>query len=259
MSGLSTITLARDEEANIVACLESLAWADERIVLLDPRTADHTAELARQAGATVHERPFVNFADQHQAALALPEHDWVFSVDADERVTPELAAEVRRVIAQGTPVGWWVPRHNIIWGKQIRHTGWYPDYQLRLMRREKARYDPERAVHELVLLDGEAGHLEQALIHYNYRTVGEFLRKTAGYTRLEAGILQQAGVPPRLRSLVGQPLREFWRRYVSLQGYRDGGHGLLLSVLMAYYRGLTYWRLRPSRQKTLQAGFRLRA
>lgn len=243
MSGLSTITLARDEEANIVACLESLAWADERIVLLDPRTTDRTAELARAAGATVFERPFVNYADQHQAALALPANDWVFSIDADERATPELAEEIRRVIAQPSPVGWWVPRHNIIWGRQIRHSGWYPDYQLRLMRRSCARYDPERAVHELVILDGEAGHLEHALVHYNYRTVREFLAKTGRYTALEAGILHQAGVRPRWRSLVGQPLREFWRRYVSLQGYRDGGHGLLLSILMAYYQGLTYWRL----------------
>jgi glycosyltransferase involved in cell wall biosynthesis len=241
---LSTITLARDEEANIVECLESLAWADERIVLLDPRTQDRTAELARAAGASVHERPFVNFADQHQAALALPRHDWVLSVDADERVTPALAAEIRQVIERPSPVGWWVPRHNIIWGRQIRHTGWYPDYQLRLMRRSCARYDPEREVHELVILDGEAGYLEQALVHYNYRTVGEFLQKTGRYTVLEAGILHKAGVPVRWRSLVGQPLREFWRRYVSLRGYRDGGHGLLLSLLMAYYRGLTYWRLR---------------
>ncbi len=252
MTAISTITLARDEEANIAACLESLAWADERIVLLDPRTRDRTAELARAAGATVFERPFANYADQHQAALALPSHDWVFSVDADERVTPELAAEVRQAVEQGGAVGWWVPRHNIIWGRQIRHTGWYPDYQLRLMRRDRARYDPERAVHELVILDGEAGHLAQALVHYNYRTVGEFLRKTGRYTALEAEILRQTGVRPRLRSLVGQPLREFWRRYVSLQGYRDGGHGLLLSLLMGYYRGLTYWRLRWLPSSTLK-------
>ncbi|HOQ98993.1 MAG TPA: glycosyltransferase family 2 protein [Anaerolineae bacterium] len=244
MTRLSTITLARDEEANIAACLDSLAWADERIVVLDPRTHDRTAELARQAGARVVARPFVNFCDQHQAALALPENDWVLSVDADERVTPELAAEIRQAIAQPSPVGWWVPRQNIIWGRWIRHTGWYPDYQLRLMRRSRVRYDPEREVHELVIVDGQVGHLQHPLIHYNYRTVGEFLRKTERYTLLEAGILAKAGAKPRLRSLVGQPLREFWRRYVTYQGYRDGGHGLLLSLLMAYYRGLTYWRLR---------------
>jgi len=243
VSRLSTITLTRNEEGNIVDCLRSLAWADEWVVV-DSGSEDRTVELARGMGARVYERPFVNFADQHQAALALVSHDWVFSVDADERATPELAAEVRRVIEQSTAVGWWVPRHNIIWGREIRHTGWYPDYQLRLMRRDRARYDPLREVHELVILDGEAGYLREALIHYNYRTVGEFLRKTDRYTALEAGILLRCGVWPRWRSLVGQPLREFWRRYVSLQGYRDGGHGLLLSLLMAYYRGLTYWRLR---------------
>ena len=244
MTALSTITLARNEEHNIVDCLRSLSWADEWIVLLDTRTGDRTAELAEGMGARVYRRPFAGFADQHQAALALPSNDWVFSVDADERATPELGQEIRRAIEQPGPVGWWVPRHNIIWGKQIRHTGWYPDYQLRLMRRDRARYDPEREVHELVILDGEAAYLQQALIHYNYRTVGEFLRKTEGYTLLEAGILHKAGIRPRWRSLLGQPAREFWRRYVTLQGYRDGGHGLLLSLLMAYYRGLTYWWLR---------------
>lgn len=249
MSKLSTITLALNEETDIVPCLESVAWADERIVVLDPRTSDRTAELARQVGARVVERPFVNFADQHQAALALAAHDWVFSIDADERATPELAAEIRCAIEQPSPVGWWVPRHNIIWGREIRHTGWYPDYQLRLMRRSRVRYDPEREVHELVIVDGEAGYLKNALVHYNYRTVAEFLRKTERYTLLEAGILRKAGVRPRLRSLVGQPLREFWRRYVQYQGYRDGGHGLLLSILMAYYRGLTYWRLRQMQDR----------
>ncbi len=241
---LSTITLARDEERNIAECLRSLAWADECIVVLDPRTRDRTREVAQAMGARVHERPFVNFAEQHQAALALVSHDWVFSVDADERATPELAAEVRWAMEDAGRCGWWVPRHNIIWGRQMRHAGWYPDYQLRLMRRDRARYDLERGVHELVLLDGEAGRLRQPLTHYNYRTVGEFLRKQDQYTTLQAEVLRAEGVRPRWRSLAGQPVREFWRRYVALQGYRDGGHGLLLSVLLAYYTGLSYWRLR---------------
>lgn len=241
---LSTITLARNEERNIGDCLRSLAWADEWIVLLDPRTTDRTAEIARSLGARVCEHPFTNFAEQHEYGLSLPRYDWVFSVDADERATPELAAEVRRVIAQPSPVGWWVPRYNYIWGRRISHAGWYPDYQLRLMRRSKSHYDPMRAVHELTLLDGEAGYLQHPLIHYNYRTVGEFLRKQDQYTHLYAGALRQSGVRPRWRSLVGMPAREFWRRYVALQGYRDGGHGLLLSVLLAYYTGLAYWRLR---------------
>jgi len=244
MTVLTTVTLARDEEANIEACLRSVPWADGHLVLLDPRTKDRTAEIARDLGARVVERPFSNFADQHQAALALAGSAWVFSIDADERGTPELGEEVLGVLSQGRAVGWWVPRHNYIWGRRIAHAGWYPDYQLRLMRPDRARYDPAREVHELVILDGEEGYLRQPLIHYNYRTVGEFLHKTSRYTALEARILQRAGTPVRWRSLLGQPLREFWRRYVALQGYRDGAHGLLLSLLMGYYRGLTYWRLR---------------
>ena len=247
MSRLSVVTLARDEERNIVDCLRSVEWADERLVVLDPRTTDRTGELAREAGARVVERTFTDFADQHQAALSLARYDWVLSLDADERVTPELAQEVREAIGRESPVGWWVPRHNIIWGREIRHAGWYPDYQLRLMRRDRARYDPGRPVHELVILDGEAGYLRNALVHYNYRTVGEFLRKQDHYAALHARALRAAGVRPRWRSLLGQPAREFWRRFVTLEGYRDGGHGLLLSVLVAYYQGVAYWRLRERR------------
>ena len=244
MSGLSVVTLARDEERNIAACLASVAWADERLVVLDPRTRDRTAEVARELGARVVERPFVDFADQHQAALALASHGWVLSLDADERVTPDLAQEVRQVTAQDSPVGWWVPRHNIIWGKEIRHAGWYPDYQLRLLRRDRARYDPTRPVHELVIVDGEVGYLRNALVHHNYRTVGEFLRKQDHYAALHARALRASGRRGRWRSVLGQPAREFWRRYVVLRGYRDGPHGLLLSILTAYYQGVAYWRLR---------------
>jgi (heptosyl)LPS beta-1,4-glucosyltransferase len=240
---LTTVTLTKDEEGNIAGCLRSLAWADERIVL-DCFSHDRTVEIARAEGAIVYQRPFGNFSDQHQAALEMATHNWVLSVDADERATPELAAEVRRVIEQEAPVGWWVPRHNIIWGREIRHAGWYPDYQLRLMRRDRARYDPLHLVHELTILDGAEGHLQNALIHHNYRTVGQFLRKQDHYARLHAEALRLAGTPVKLRSLVGMPAREFWRRYVRLRGWRDGGHGLLLSALLAYYTGLAYWRLR---------------
>jgi len=135
-------------------------------------------------------------------------------------------------------------------GRWIRHAGWYPDYQLRLMRPSRARYDPTREVHELVVLQGEEGYLRSELVHYNYDTWGEFLRKQARYAPLEARVLRHQGVRARPRHLLLQPLREFRRRYLALQGYRDGLHGLLLSLFMAWYQALVYWRLLhlPERQ-----------
>jgi len=240
---LAVVVLTKNEEANISDCLQSVRWAD-KLYVLDCLSTDRTVELARQAGAEVQQRPFVNFADQRNAALEMFEAEWIFFVDADERGTPELGAEVRRVIREESAVGWWVPRRNYIWGRWIRHAGWYPDYQLRLLKRGLACYDPEREVHEVVILDGPEGYLQNPLIHYNYSTVRQFLRRQDFYADYEAGILVEQGIRPRPHNLVLQPLREFRRRYLTLQGYKDGGHGLLLSLLMAYYTFVGYWRAR---------------
>jgi (heptosyl)LPS beta-1,4-glucosyltransferase len=231
---LTAAVIARDEEANILACLETVAWADERLVL-DGGSHDRTAEPCRQAGARVEQRPFDDFARQRNAAAALAAHDWILFVDADERVTPELAAEARDTIRQPAHAGYFIPRFNHIFGKVIRHTGWYPDYQMRLLDRRCARYDEAVPVHEVVRLDhGEPGYLVQHFVHYNYQTVSQFFRKQERYSRFEAQQLCERG-PVRPRSLLSMPLREFVRRYWQLQGYRDGAHGLLLSLLMAYF------------------------
>lgn len=240
---LTVVILTKNEAHNITECLASVEWAAERMVL-DSFSTDETAALAAQQGAFVFQHPFLNYSDQRNRALELAGTEWVFFVDADERATLELGEEIRSVIVERPEVGWWVPRRNYIFGKWIRHAGWYPDYQLRLLRRDKARYDPTRKVHEFATLDGEAGHLRNTLTHYNYRTIRQFLEKQEVYTDLEAEILYDQHIRPKWRNFVLQPTREFWRRYVTLQGYRDGAHGLLLSLLMAYFNGVTYYRLR---------------
>jgi len=186
-------------------------------------------------GAKVHQRPFVNYPLQRNAALQLASRDWVFFVDADERVTPDLAEEIRRVADETAFVGWWVPRKNYIFGKWIRHAGWFPDYQLRLLRRDRARYDETREVHELVDLDGEAGYLESPMTHYNYDTVEQFRAKQDLYVDYEARMMLEAGQRAKPHNFILQPLRQFHWRYFALEGYKDGWHGLLLSFLMAYY------------------------
>ncbi len=234
---ITVAVLARDNEPQIADCLESAAWADELLVVLDDRSSDATADIARAMGARVVERRFDDFAGQRNYALSLATTEWLLFVDTDERVTPELADEVRRVIREGDRAGWWVPRRNLIWGREIRHGGWWPDYQLRLLRVDRARYDTERPVHEVVLLDGAAGYLEAPFIHHNYATAREFVRKQRQYVGYEARILYKGGVRPRPWTYVTQPLREFRRRYLALEGYKDGLHGLLLCLLVAYYYG----------------------
>jgi (heptosyl)LPS beta-1,4-glucosyltransferase len=242
---LTAAIIARDEGAHIGACLETLSFADERLVLVDAATVDATAEIARAHGARVESRPFDNFAAQRDAALALCQSDWVLFVDADERVRPALRDEIRStIVAPGDRLGFWIPRDNVLLGRVIRHAGWAPDFQLRLLRRGSVRYDPQRPVHEEPLVDGPVGHISAPFLHLNYRTLGEFVRKQERYCRLDAQRWLLMYGRPRLRALVGQPLREFVRRYIVLRGYREGWRGLVLCVLLAFYAGKTVWLAR---------------
>ena len=245
MTTLAAIILCHDEVAHIQPCVKSCLFADEVLVVIDATSplADDVARLAEAAGATVRRRAFDDYAGQRNAALAMVEADWVLFVDADERVTSALAAETRQVIETGTAAGYGIPRHNYIFGKLTRHTGWYPDYQTRLLHRARARYDSSRPVHEVVILDGEEGHLQQPLVHYNYRDPRHFVAKQRRYADFDAGILYAQGIRPKLRHFITQPLRQFYWRFFTLEGYKDGWHGLRLSALMAWYEWLKYRRL----------------
>ncbi len=245
---LTAVILTRDEARHIVPCIESLAWAD-RVLVFDSHSHDETVTLAGQAGAEVAEHPFENYAQQRNAALAGLDTDWVFFVDADERGTPALGQEIREVMAASPEAGWYVPRHNIIFGRLTRGAGWYPDYQLRLFRHGRVRY--ERPVHEIAVVDGEVGYLSQPLIHYNYDDVAHFHAKQRRYSRVDAGILHRQGVRPKRTTPLTQPARHFWWRFVRLKGYRDGLHGLHLSLLLAYYEWVKYRELAALRATRL--------
>jgi glycosyltransferase involved in cell wall biosynthesis len=232
---LTAAVIAQDEERHIAACLRSLEWADERLVV-DGGSADRTAELARAAGARVVVRRFDDFGRQRQAAIEAASCDWVLFVDADERVSAGLAAEVRCAVAAGgpdAPSGYWIARRNYIWGRWIRGGGWWPDAQLRLLRRGAARYAPERPVHEVAAIDGPVGRLRCALVHYNYETVGQFVGKQRRYARLEARRRIGLGEPGRPRRLLSAPVREARRRLIEERGFVDGQHGAALAALTA--------------------------
>lgn len=251
MNELVAVILARNEAHNIASCVASLRdWVDS-VVVWDSGSDDGTQAIAHAAGAWVVERPFDNYAAQRQAALDAVDARWIFFVDADERATPALADEIRRVIAGEAAVGYWVPRRNIIVGYEMRAGGFSPDFQLRLLRRDAARYVPERAVHEIVELAGREGYLQNRLIHYNYQTWAQFHRKQRSYAAYEARILAARGIRPRPHNFVLQPLREARRRLVTLDGWRDGWQGVRMVLWLAWYYGfMPYWILlmeRPAR------------
>ena len=238
-SAITACIIARDEADNLRELLPTLAWADEVLVLVDEATRDDSAAVARSLGARVETRSIASFPFFRNAALDLANTPWVFFVDADERVSAALADEartaVRTHVGQDGPVGFWVPRHNIMFGRLVRGGGWSPDFQPRLLRCDRVRFDERRLVHEVVVFHGRAGYLDERLLHLNYDALPAFFARQRRYTELEAQTLRAAGETFRGRALVGQPLREFARRYLALGGWRDGPLGLFLSAALAYY------------------------
>ncbi len=250
MPHLTAIVLTHNEAEQIADCIRTLRFAD-RILVFDSYSSDDTVAIAQSSGADIFQHEFDNYAEQRNAALDAADEmtDWVLFVDADERVTDTLAAEVRQKIALPEYAGWRLPRHNYIFGVLTKGAGWYPDYQTRLLRVGQAYYDTRRQVHEVVKLYGAEGTLRSPLIHYNYRDLAHFQDKQENYARFEAQSLFAQGIRPQPRNFVLQPLRQFYWRFISLRGYQDRWHGLRLSLMMARYEYRKYQLLAALWQK----------
>jgi glycosyltransferase involved in cell wall biosynthesis len=231
---LSVTVITLEEEEHLRACLESVAWADE-IIVVDAESQDKTVEVARAFTDRVHVRPWPGFAAQKNFALEQATGEFVLSLDADEVVTPELATELRVLLAgSATCDGWEVRRRNIFWGAWVRHGGLYPDWQLRLLRRGRGRF-VAAAVHESLRVDGRVGRLEGALLHHSYRGVADFVARAHRYAALAADERVQAGRRVRAIELALAPLGRFLSMYVVKRGFLDGARGFLLAALYAYY------------------------
>ncbi len=238
--------LTKNEAGHIAECIKSVQWTD-KVIIQDSFSDDDTVQIAESLGAKIFQSKFVNFATQRNIALDNIRQlgaEWVFFIDADERVTPALANEIQEVVKNPDITGWWVPRYNQMWGHTMRGGGWYPDHQLRLMRVDTARYDLGREVHEIVMLEGQSGYLNEHLIHYNYISLAEFRAKQNRYIDFEAKILADKGIKAKPWTYITMPVREFIRRYISLEGYKDGWLGVQLCGLMSWYMLQTYLRLR---------------
>lgn len=248
---LSAILITRDEEINIGECLASVAFARE-IVVVDSGSSDATVAIAQAAGArVVHTSDWPGFGAQKNRALAEASQPWVLSIDADERVTPELRDEILRVVnaAGPQPEAWAMPRHSSFCGQFMNHSGWYPDRVLRLFRRGTARFSDD-VVHERVLPSGGVGHLRHHLLHISYRDLETVLDKMNRYSTAGAQRLHGSGRRASLGSAILHGLWAFLRTYVLQRGFMDGRLGFVLAVSVAegtYYRYLKLW-LRQAQQ-----------
>ena len=242
MARLSVVIIAQDEAANIGACLDSVAFADERIVV-DGGSRDDTVAIAEEKGARVAVRPFSNFGEQKNFALSLAENDWVLSLDADERVSPALAAELARAMADGKADGYEMPRLSSFCGRPMRHSGWYPDYVLRLFRRGKARFS-DHAVHERVVCAGTVARLGEPLLHAPVRRLEDALSRMNRYSTANAEMMVAAGRRVWFTTGILRGFYSFFSTYVLRAGFLDGREGFLLAMANAegtYYKYMKAW------------------
>lgn len=239
---ISATIIVKDEEGNLPACLASLDFVDE-IVVLDSGSADRTAEICRAHPRVRYAtRALDGFGSQKNAAADLARNDWVLNVDADERVSPRLRASILAADTQRVD-GFRVARENYFGGRRIRHCGWYPDAKLRLYDRRRCRFG-ERLVHEAVACAGPVGTLAGHLVHYSYRDVSDYLARLERYSTLAAREVVRAGGRPGVAAVAARPLWMFVRTYLLKRGFLDGYDGLLISILTAFSTFAKYAKAR---------------
>ncbi len=249
MPKLSVIVITKNEAANIGAALDSVSWADERVVV-DAESTDDTATIARQHGARVEVRAWPGYAPQKNYAASIAAHDWLLSLDADERVTPELAREIQSLLANDAPPpaarGYRMPRVTYAFDRWIRSTDWYPDRQLRLYDRRAARWNETRRVHESVMMTNGAGpiaDLRHELQHYGYRGIAHHLGVIDRYTTLAAEEMAAQGRSAGAAAMLVHAPAAFLRNYILRSGWRDGTVGLVISLMNSYYVLLKHVKL----------------
>ena len=242
MPKLSVTIITKNEAADIGAAIASAAWADE-IVVVDSESTDETVAIARRYTDRLIVREWPGYAAQKNYAASIAAHDWILSLDADERITPALADEIK-VTLGGAPaaLGYRVPRVTWHLGRWIRTTDWYPDYQLRLYDRRAAAWTG-RYVHEAVLVDGSVGRLRGELQHFAYRDVAEHLETIDRYTTYAARQMREEGRRAGFLQIAGHPPLAFVRNYLLRGGVRDGVPGFIISALNAYYVFLKFAKL----------------
>jgi (heptosyl)LPS beta-1,4-glucosyltransferase len=240
---VTATVITKNEAGAIAEALKSLSWADE-IIVVDAESTDDTVAIARQFTDRVYVRPWTGYVDQKNHVASLASHDWIFSLDADERVSPELSAEIRSLLAAGpSEAGYRMPRVSFYLGRWMRTTDMYPDYQLRIYDRRKARWAGLH-VHESVKVDGDTiGYLKSELQHYPYRDLSEHLIRMDRYTTLAAQQMFERGRRATRLELLFHPPVAFLRNYILKGGFRDGKAGLIISMVNSYYVMLKFAKL----------------
>lgn len=256
---VSVTIITLDEAEHIAAAIDSAAWADE-ILVVDSGSRDATTDIARAKGARVVTRAWTGYVDQKNYAASLAAHDWILSLDADERIPAPLAVEIRALLAADPPLhGYRMPRVTFHLGRWMRTTDFYPDYQTRLYDRRRAQWRG-KYVHESVAVDGAVGRLRHELEHHSFRDLRDHLDRINHYTTLAARQMHEAGRRAGPLDLLLHPPAAFVRNYVLRRGFLDGAAGLTLSLINAssvFLKLAKLWELEQgTRQKAPGTGLK---
>lgn len=235
---VSVVIVTKNEEINIEDALKSVEGAEE-IIVVDSYSTDRTVEICKKYTEKVFRHEWEGYAPQKQRAVDYAEGKWVLILDADERVTPELKAEIKGKISDTDFSGFYIPRESYFIGKRIKHSGWWPDHTLRLFIKDNGRLE-HREVHEKVVVQGKTGYLKNPFKHYTYRSISDFTKKMENYSTLAAREIGKKSGSAGLFSLTVRPLCTFLKMYLLRRGFLDGVRGLMLAVLYSYYTFLKY-------------------
>jgi len=242
MIPLTVTIITRNEEKNIRRCLASVSWADE-IVVVDSRSDDNTPQICRELGCRLLTTDWQGFGRTKQFAVDAASHDWIFSIDADEEVTPALRQALQAVlVADPDRAGFRIKRQSFYLGRLIRHSGWDRDYPLRLFDRRRGRFK-DLPVHESVTVEGLAGKIEAPLLHYTYPTLSSHLEKINHYTSLAARELVRRGKRSSTPAAAAKGVLKFLKMFILQRGFLDGREGLILALVSAFGVMLKYLKL----------------
>jgi len=237
---VSVAIIAKNEEKNIRDALESVKDFEE-IVVVDSFSEDKTVEICKKYTQKIFQREWKGFADQKQFAIDKTQLQWVLILDADERVSESLKREIAEKIKKSQVNGYYIPRKNFFLGKWIRYSGWWPDYTLRLFRKDRGRME-KRQVHEKVVVEGKVDYLNEPMIHYTYESIEEFIKKMQKYSFLSAiEILKKNQSKYKvLLKMIFSPAFTFFKMYILRRGFLEGLRGFILAVLYSFYSFLKY-------------------
>jgi glycosyltransferase involved in cell wall biosynthesis len=236
---ISVIIITKNEEVNIGDCLKSVQWADE-IIMVDAESSDNTVEISKKYTDKIFTRKWEGYSKQKRFALSQAKNEWILSLDADERITPELKDEIEAGIKESFD-GFKIPRKNYLLGKHIRGCGWNNDFQLRLFKKSLADIT-DSLVHESFFVKGKIGRLKTRMTHYSYRNLKDAFTKINNYSTLEA---QQKFKKKNVKSIdfIIHPISAFLQYFVIRKGFIDGKYGLMVSLLHAMTNLQTYMKM----------------